>query len=216
MLRFKREYFSNRSSSWIQATTPCRRTTFHQSFIPGKRYSSTNASDTARLQRSGNLKDNLPAAWSFWFAGVVCLGTIGVVEWKRSEPFRHTVHAAVRCSRVARMIILFSCSCLCSNPVDHNITGAAILGAVDYKLSFVKSYGSEEARLEAYSKCHKRSAERLLKALLANGGAPNLMDIVCIQTLRRVYSQSYRRIHKIGPTYGVIVSCCLITLTLNA
>lgn len=107
MLRLKRECFSNRSSSWIQATTPCRRTTFNQSFIPGKRYSSTNASDTARLQRSGNLKDDLPAAWSFWFAGAVCLGTIGVVEWKRSEPFRHTVHAAVRCSRVARMIILF-------------------------------------------------------------------------------------------------------------
>ena len=45
-----------------------------------------------------------------------------------------------------------------------------MLGAVDYKTTFAKSYQSDEIRVEAYSKCHKRSAERLLKALLANGG----------------------------------------------
>jgi aarF domain-containing kinase len=50
------------------------------------------------------------------------------------------------------------------------VLGAAVFGAVDYKTTFAKSYESEKARLEAYSKCHKRSAERLLKALLANGG----------------------------------------------
>jgi aarF domain-containing kinase len=50
------------------------------------------------------------------------------------------------------------------------ILAAAVLGAVDYKTTFAKSYESDEMRLEAYSKCHKHSAERLLKALLANGG----------------------------------------------
>lgn len=35
---------------------------------------------------------------------------------------------------------------------------------------FAKTYDSEEARLEAYSECHTRSAQTVLKALLANGG----------------------------------------------
>ncbi len=47
---------------------------------------------------------------------------------------------------------------------------AAILGAIDYKLTFAKTYNSEEERHDAYSECHSRSAKRVLKALLANGG----------------------------------------------
>ena len=35
---------------------------------------------------------------------------------------------------------------------------------------FAKTYDSEETRLQAYSECHTRSAQRVLKALLANGG----------------------------------------------
>ncbi|KAF7288670.1 ABC1-domain-containing protein [Mycena chlorophos] len=43
---------------------------------------------------------------------------------------------------------------------------------IDYKLTFasVTSSASETERLEAVSKCHSRSAERVLQALLANGG----------------------------------------------
>ena len=48
---------------------------------------------------------------------------------------------------------------------------AAILGAIDYKMTFATTYDSEEAQLKAYSECHTRSAQRVLKALLANGGA---------------------------------------------
>lgn len=44
------------------------------------------------------------------------------------------------------------------------------MGAIDYKLTFAKSYSSAEASQEATSKCHIRSAHRVLKALLANGG----------------------------------------------
>ena len=99
MLRLKRECLFTRNSLWIRSTIPCRRNPFQQSFI--QRYNSTIAS-----QRSSNPKDDLPATWSFWFVGALCLGAIGLAEWRRSEPFRHTVHAAIRCSRVAREMIL--------------------------------------------------------------------------------------------------------------
>jgi aarF domain-containing kinase len=48
--------------------------------------------------------------------------------------------------------------------------GAAILSAIDYKLTMVKNYKSVDEEGEAYSRCHTRSAQRVLKALLANGG----------------------------------------------
>lgn len=47
-----------------------------------------------------------------------------------------------------------------------------MLGAIDYKRTFAQTYEDEKEQLEAYSRCHKRSAERVLKALLANGGTP--------------------------------------------
>ena len=47
---------------------------------------------------------------------------------------------------------------------------AAVLGVIDYKLTFAKTYPSTEASQEATSQCHTRSAHRVLKALLANGG----------------------------------------------
>ena len=49
-------------------------------------------------------------------------------------------------------------------------TEAAILGAIDYKLTFAKTFESDNERLGEYSECHRRSAKRVLKALLANGG----------------------------------------------
>lgn len=49
-------------------------------------------------------------------------------------------------------------------------TEAAIFGAIDYKRTFARTYASDEERVEAYSQCHLRSAKRVLRALLANGG----------------------------------------------
>jgi len=72
-----------------------------------------------------------------------------VVAYDNYQPFRHTVLAVVRCSRIAQ---------------------AAIIGAVDYKKTLGKEYETEDAHNEALSQCHKRSAERVLRALLANGG----------------------------------------------
>jgi aarF domain-containing kinase len=47
---------------------------------------------------------------------------------------------------------------------------AAIGSVIDYKWTFAKSYKSSEESDQATSECHKRSAQRVLKALLANGG----------------------------------------------
>jgi hypothetical protein len=58
----------------------------------------------------------------------------------------------------------------CVLPRDDAITEAAIFGAIDYKRTFARTYASDEERVEAYSQCHLRSAKRVLRALLANGG----------------------------------------------
>lgn len=49
------------------------------------------------------------------------------------------------------------------------------MGAIDYKRTFAATYASDEERLEAYSQCHLRSANRVLRALLANGGKPTII-----------------------------------------
>jgi len=54
--------------------------------------------------------------------------------------------------------------------VLRGITEAAVFGAIDYKRTFARTYASDEERVEAYSQCHLRSAKRVLRALLANGG----------------------------------------------
>ena len=46
-----------------------------------------------------------------------------------------------------------------------------MLGVLDYKLTFWKTYPSAEAGEAATAACHTRSARRVLRALLANGGA---------------------------------------------
>ncbi|KAF7321358.1 ABC1-domain-containing protein [Mycena kentingensis (nom. inval.)] len=76
---------------------------------------------------------------------------LGVAGYFAYDPLRHLSLAGVRCSRVVT---------------------SAILGVIDYKLTFASlSDDTPEAeRLAAISKCHTRSAERVLRALLANGG----------------------------------------------
>ncbi|KAJ6499918.1 ABC1 family-domain-containing protein, partial [Mycena vitilis] len=71
--------------------------------------------------------------------------------WFAYKPIRHSALAGLRCYRVVE---------------------AACLGVIDYKLTFSKLHtsASEEDRLLAVSDCHTRSAHRVLKALLANGG----------------------------------------------
>ncbi|KAG6874487.1 hypothetical protein C0995_010397 [Termitomyces sp. Mi166 len=52
----------------------------------------------------------------------------------------------------------------------HRVGVAAILGAVDYKATFARNYVIDADYNQALSECHIRSAHRVLRALLANGG----------------------------------------------
>ncbi|KAJ7770216.1 ABC1-domain-containing protein [Mycena maculata] len=69
--------------------------------------------------------------------------------WFAYKPIRHSVLAGVRCYRVV---------------------AAACLGVIEYKITFSKKYASEEDRLRSVSECHTRSAQHVLRSLLANGG----------------------------------------------
>ncbi|KAG0707338.1 ABC1 family-domain-containing protein [Suillus ampliporus] len=88
-------------------------------------------------------------SWLFCPAVLLALTGAGYYAYENHQPSRHAVLATLRCSRVAQ---------------------AAISGAIDYKRTFARTYASEEDRLEAVSQCHVRSATKVLKALLANGG----------------------------------------------
>ncbi|KIK67397.1 hypothetical protein GYMLUDRAFT_217651 [Collybiopsis luxurians FD-317 M1] len=101
-----------------------------------------------RTYSSKSTKSNR-SPWLVYSAAILLVTGSGTLAYYNSRSFRHAVLAGVRCSRVAE---------------------AAILGVIDYKLTFLKSYTSHEEQIAAYSQCHERSATRLLKALLANGG----------------------------------------------
>lgn len=92
-------------------------------------------------------------------------------------------------------------------PITHiytrNRTEAAIFGAIDYKRTFARTYASDEERFEAYSQCHLRSAKRVLRALLANGGKSTMIR----RTEERIEAWSVQRgIHKVGTAHGFAVS----------
>ena len=77
--------------------------------------------------------------------------------------------------------------------------GAAILSAIDYKITMLKSYGTENREHDVYSECHARSAKRVLKALLANGGSELAGAILHLES-----SYFDRNFHKNGAAYGDI------------
>ncbi|KAF8798703.1 ABC1-domain-containing protein [Phlegmacium glaucopus] len=110
---------------------------------------------TRWLRTIGSPNNGGYSGWSktspcvFYTTCAVILGASCFVTYQTSQPFRHSVLAVVRCSRVA---------------------GAAILSAIDYKITMLKGYETPNMEHDAHSKCHTRSAKRVLKALLANGG----------------------------------------------
>ncbi|KAA1474282.1 ABC1-domain-containing protein [Dentipellis sp. KUC8613] len=120
---------------------------------PQPRFQSTSIPSGSNLAPSSSrrLKTRFRSnAWLATSVAVLAVGGAGWVAFETYQPFRHTLLAVVRCSRIG--------------------AEAAVLGAIDYKMTFAKEYANEEEQLLAYSQCHKRSAERVLKALLANGG----------------------------------------------
>lgn len=79
---------------------------------------------------------------------VLFVGGVGYAVYHR-ETLLHVGCAAARVTRIAT---------------------ATFQGAWDYHNTFKRTYLTKEEQLEAYSQCHTRSAQRVLKALLANGG----------------------------------------------
>ncbi|KAH9040174.1 ABC1-domain-containing protein [Lactarius pseudohatsudake] len=135
--------YARRTASFIRTTPPSNSFVRHLGRWPFRR---SGSPPPLRPLGVGAGARSRVAAYSI----AITFGVgIGFIAYENHQPFRHTVLAVVRCSRVA---------------------GAAILGAIDYKRTFARAYVSDEERLEAYSECHLRSANRVLRALLANGG----------------------------------------------
>ncbi|KAF9650900.1 ABC1-domain-containing protein [Thelephora ganbajun] len=84
-----------------------------------------------------------------WIASAFLLSGIGLVSYDPPQQVAHTLHAVQRCSRVAE---------------------AVVPSAIDYKRTLSKDYDSETSRQAALSECHTRSAKRVLRAMLTNGG----------------------------------------------
>lgn len=84
-----------------------------------------------------------------WIASAFLLSGVGLVSYDPPQQVAHTLHAIRRCSRVAE---------------------AVVPSAIDYKRTLWKDYDSETLQQAGLSECHTRSAKRVLKAMLANGG----------------------------------------------
>ncbi|KAH9935549.1 uncharacterized protein B0H18DRAFT_1207128 [Fomitopsis serialis] len=94
----------------------------------GHRLQSTSATPSHQ-QTSRRRRLN---GWIIYPTTLATLLGVGFIAYHYNQPFRHTSLAVVRCSRVAE---------------------AAILGAIDYKITFAKSYESDDAQREATSQC---------------------------------------------------------------
>jgi uncharacterized protein (DUF983 family) len=95
MLLLNRGALLTKDALGLQSCSASRRIVLHRGFAPKIRCKSSSAQNT-RYDR-----DNVPATWSLLFAGVLGVSVVTWTAWKEYQPFRHSVLAAVRCSRVA-------------------------------------------------------------------------------------------------------------------
>lgn len=101
MLLFKRSCLAARGSPRIQPSALSSRTIFHKGFSPKYRWRSSKASHAT----GWDPQDDFPAPWSLWAAGALSLSVLVYTAWRESQPFRHSVLAVIRCSRVAGKVI---------------------------------------------------------------------------------------------------------------
>ena len=144
-----------------------------------------------RFRRRASQATSSP--WIFYPSCMVLLGAAGFIGYNTSQPFRHTVLAVVRCSRVAGERNFFR-----GSNISLPFTGAAVLSGFDYKATMITTYDSVDQEAQAYLECHTRSAKRVLKALLANGGL-----VLSEHTKsQKPDSSSSRYFHQARPAYG--------------
>ncbi|KAF8319580.1 ABC1 family-domain-containing protein [Cantharellus anzutake] len=108
------------------------------------------------------------------------LGLGGWTAFETSDSFQHFVHAVRRCSIIGE---------------------AVICDVIDYKHTLQADFATEEEKLNAQSRCHKRSAERILEALKINGGhgivqgqhisSVNLLPIEWTSTMKPLQDQCF-------------------------
>lgn len=133
---------------------------------PLRNYSSEHSNSPPRNRGRPSLKNYLTPP-----ATLLLVGAAGYLAYEQYQPFRHTVLAVVRCSRIAGAdASYYTIYVILTLHIE-----AAVLSAADYKITLGKAYASEEAGQEATSACHTRSARRVLKALLANGGMRDVL-----------------------------------------
>lgn len=108
------------------------------------------------------------SSWISYPATLLLLSGGTWYAYENYQPFRHTVLAVVRCSRVGGKLMRFD---LALGIIRVGNVDAFVKNSFDYKKVMTHSYESEEERKEALSECHRRCADRVLKALLQNGGA---------------------------------------------
>ncbi|KAJ8587450.1 ABC1-domain-containing protein [Rhizopogon salebrosus TDB-379] len=124
---------------------------YSRSFLHSQKSFSRHGVDLNKRLASSQALPKRPRRnlWLIYPTTLLALSGVAYYAYEQHQPFRHAVLATLRCSLVAE---------------------AAISGAIDYKRTFSRTYTSEEDRLDAVSQCHVRSAQKVLKALLANGG----------------------------------------------
>ncbi|EJD52676.1 ABC1-domain-containing protein [Auricularia subglabra TFB-10046 SS5] len=87
--------------------------------------------------------------WIRRTGGAVALCSVGLVGYDSLDSIRHASIAAERSARIGRAVV----ACV-----------------IDYKLMFSRNYATPLDYDVALSECHSRSANRILRVLLANGG----------------------------------------------
>lgn len=97
MLLFNRGVLSTRGTLGLIFRSASRRILLYPGY----------ASKTRCISSTRHDRDNVPATWSLWFAGVLGVSVVTWTVWKEYQPFRHSVLAAVRCSRVAGEVTMF-------------------------------------------------------------------------------------------------------------
>ena len=110
-----------------------------------------------------------------WIASAFLLSGVGLVSYDPPQQVAHTLHAVQRCSRVAE---------------------AVVPSAIDYKRTLSKDYDSDRSRQVAMSECHTRSAKRVLRVMLANGGEFYIfqLPIAVLTNTRKGYTSKWGKL----------------------
>jgi hypothetical protein len=105
MLLFKHAILSKGVAHSLHGCSASSRVPLHLVCAPKYRHIST----PSPAKHNRHDRDYALATWPLWFAGVLGISAVTWTVWREYQPFRYTVLAAVRCSRVAGELVLAAC-----------------------------------------------------------------------------------------------------------